>query len=268
MWLLRRAAEEPIAAHVDRRERWKIRCFGRLRIYRNDGSQVKWDAPGGATRKEQRRCLLTCCRKAATGAATDELADLLWPESDSIETARNRLYHTVRCLRQALSSASNDCDTGQHVLRDGLSLRSDAAAAKLDRHLHVRATVPAIANPHQRGSGRRGPDLPASGRPALYRRFVRGYSGRICRRQRARLVLEQALLAARHVLQSAARRRTHSSRARQDYSAALAHCNKALAIDPLCEIAHEEAMQGFLRPRPARSDRSAIQALSGLAQPF
>ena len=52
MWLLRRAAEEPIdAAQVDRRERWKIRCFGRLRIYRNDGSQVKWDAPGGATRK-------------------------------------------------------------------------------------------------------------------------------------------------------------------------------------------------------------------------
>ena len=51
MWLLRRVADEPVAAQVDRRERWKIRCFGRLRIYRNDGSQVKWDAPGGATRK-------------------------------------------------------------------------------------------------------------------------------------------------------------------------------------------------------------------------
>ena len=34
-------------------------------------------------------------------------------------------------------------------------------------------------------------------------------------------------------------------RERQDYSAALAHCQKALAIDPLCEIAHEEAMQVF-----------------------
>jgi hypothetical protein len=31
MWLLRRAAEEPIAAQVDRRERWKIRCFGTAR---------------------------------------------------------------------------------------------------------------------------------------------------------------------------------------------------------------------------------------------
>ena len=34
-------------------------------------------------------------------------------------------------------------------------------------------------------------------------------------------------------------------RQRQDYSAALAHCQKALAIDPLCEMAHEEAMQVF-----------------------
>ena len=34
-------------------------------------------------------------------------------------------------------------------------------------------------------------------------------------------------------------------RERQDYSAALAHCQKALAIDPLCEPAHEEAMHVF-----------------------
>src|SRR4051794_11965147 len=51
MWLLRRSAEEPATVHLDSRDRWKIRCFGRLRIYRNDGSQVNWDPPGGATRK-------------------------------------------------------------------------------------------------------------------------------------------------------------------------------------------------------------------------
>jgi hypothetical protein len=99
MWLLRRAAEEPIAAHVDRRERWKIRCFGRLRIYRNDGSQVKWDAPGGATRKSK-TLFAYLLQKGGDGAATDELADLLWPESDSIETARNRLYpRYVACAK-------------------------------------------------------------------------------------------------------------------------------------------------------------------------
>ncbi|MDU1667192.1 MAG: hypothetical protein E6833_13350, partial [Bradyrhizobium sp.] len=43
MWLLRRSAEEPVTVHLDSRDRWKIRCFGRLRIYRNDGSQVDWD---------------------------------------------------------------------------------------------------------------------------------------------------------------------------------------------------------------------------------
>ena len=118
MWLLRRAADEPVAARVDRRERWKIRCFGRLRIYRNDGSQVKWDAPGGATRKTK-TLFAYLLQKGGEGAATDELADLLWPEADKIETARNRLYHTVRCLRQALTSASSDGGSVQHVLRDG-----------------------------------------------------------------------------------------------------------------------------------------------------
>jgi DNA-binding SARP family transcriptional activator len=39
-----------------------------------------------------------------------------------------------------------------------------------------------------------------------------------------------------------------------DYSAALAHCNKALALDPLCEIAHEEAMRVF----SAQGRRDAI----------
>lgn len=47
----RRSAEEPAAAYLDSRDRWKIRCVGKSRIYRNDGSQVNWDTPGGATRK-------------------------------------------------------------------------------------------------------------------------------------------------------------------------------------------------------------------------
>ena len=34
-------------------------------------------------------------------------------------------------------------------------------------------------------------------------------------------------------------------RQRAEHSAALNHCHKALAIDPLCEIAHEEAMHVF-----------------------
>jgi two-component SAPR family response regulator len=43
-------------------------------------------------------------------------------------------------------------------------------------------------------------------------------------------------------------------RERKDYSTALAHCQKALAIDPLCEMAHAEAMQVF----SAQGRREAI----------
>ena len=38
-------------------------------------------------------------QQGGKGAQTDDLADLLWPDANSMEAARNRLYHTVRCLR-------------------------------------------------------------------------------------------------------------------------------------------------------------------------
>jgi DNA-binding SARP family transcriptional activator len=45
-------------------------------------------------------------------------------------------------------------------------------------------------------------------------------------------------------------------RRRHDFSSALVHCQKALAIDPLCEIAHEEAMRVFAaQGRPDAVDR-------------
>ena len=66
------SAEEPVAAYFDSRDRWKIRCFGRLRIYRNDGSQVNWDIPGGATRKTK-TLFAYLLQKGGQGGTTDEL---------------------------------------------------------------------------------------------------------------------------------------------------------------------------------------------------
>jgi two-component SAPR family response regulator len=252
MWLLRRAAEEPIAARVDRRERWKIRCFGRLRIYRNDGSQVKWDAPGGATRKSK-TLFAYLLQKGGDGAATDELADLLWPESDSIETARNRLYHTVRCLRQALSSVPSGSDTMQHVLRDGSryvltppqgSWIDISTFEQLCRQsqIHINAGAAEEALICLRAADRLYTgdlfeDIPPeyaddSERDWCWskRYWLRDMFFKV-QRDAARIYREHA-----------------------DYSAALAHCNKALAIDPLCEIAHEEAMKVFF----AQGRREAI----------
>jgi two-component SAPR family response regulator len=252
MWLLRRAAEEPIAAHVDRRERWKIRCFGRLRIYRNDGSQVIWDAPGGATRKSK-TLFAYLLQRGGDGAATDELADLLWPESDSIEAARNRLYHTVRCLRQALGSTSNARRAPQHVLRDGSryvltpppgSWIDISTFEQLCRQsqLHINAGAPdealsCLQAADRLYTGDLFEDIPAEYADNTERDWC--WSKRYWLRDMFFKVQRDA---------------ARIYREHADYSAALAHCNKALAIDPLCEIAHEEAMRVFF----AQGRREAI----------
>ena len=111
MWLLRRTADERAMVGPEARERWKIRCFGRLRVYRNDGSQIIWDTPGGATRKTK-TLFAYLLQKGGDGASTEELADLLWPDAASSEAARNRLYHTVRYLREALGDGDRRGDRG------------------------------------------------------------------------------------------------------------------------------------------------------------
>jgi two-component SAPR family response regulator len=242
MWLLRRGAEEPIAADVDRRDRWKIRCFGRLRIYRNDGSQVKWDAPGGATRKTK-TLFAYLLQKRGDGAAADDLADLLWPGSDSVDMARNRLYHTVRCLRQVLSSPSSDCYS-RHVLRDGsryvltppqgswIDISTfEQLCRQSQTHISSGATGEALIclqAADRLYSGDLFEDIPAEYADDTERDWC--WSKRYWLRDMYFKVQRDA---------------ARIYREHADYSAALTHCNKALAIDPLCEIVHEEAMKVF-----------------------
>jgi two-component SAPR family response regulator len=93
---------KPDIQPVRSRERWKIRCFGNLRIYRQDGSPVHWNVANGATIKTKTlfAYLLQC---GAKGATAEELADLLWPQAQCTSQSLNRLYHTIHCLRMALS---------------------------------------------------------------------------------------------------------------------------------------------------------------------
>ena len=81
--------------------RWKIRCLGNLRVYRQDGTPVRWDMIHGATVKTKTlfAFLLHC---GNNGASAEEIADLLWPEANDTIHSLNRLYHTVHCLRMAL----------------------------------------------------------------------------------------------------------------------------------------------------------------------
>lgn len=87
-------------------ERWKVRCFGSLRVYRFDGQPIQWhreDRPGkaGATRK-LRGLFAMLLLAADRGASAAELVEVLWPEAHAPERALNRLHHTVNELRRCL----------------------------------------------------------------------------------------------------------------------------------------------------------------------
>jgi two-component SAPR family response regulator len=248
MWLLRRSSEAPLS--LGSGDRWKIRCFGRLRVYRDDGSQVNWEVAGGATRKAK-TLFAYLLQKGGRGAATDELADLLWPDAQSLEAARNRLYHTVNCLRAALAPAKNA--EADYVLRDGSRYvlapppRSWLDIATFEQLCRQAQThIESIAHDEallclqaadRLYTGDLFEDIPAEYADDSERDWC--WSKRYWLRDMFFKVQRDAA-------------RIH--RQRQDYSAALAHCQKALAIDPLCESAHEEAMHVFL----AQGRREAI----------
>lgn len=91
----------PLIAKTSRQGRWKIACFGELRVYRVDGERMNWAVAGGATRKTKTLFAYLLYR-GEEGAATAELADLLWLEAGLQEMGLNRLYHTIHSLRQVL----------------------------------------------------------------------------------------------------------------------------------------------------------------------
>ncbi|MBI5292926.1 MAG: MEDS domain-containing protein [Chloroflexi bacterium] len=107
----------PLVATGVGQQRWKIHCLGELQVYRQDGSPVRWNAANGATLKTKTlfAYLLQCGRK---GATAEELADLLWPEANSTGQSLNRLYHTVHCLRMALSPELQSSRDSPFVLND------------------------------------------------------------------------------------------------------------------------------------------------------
>ena len=87
-------------------ERWKVRCFGALRLYREDGLALDWSVAGGASRKV--RCILALLLlRGPAGAHADELVELLWPGTapSGAPRSRNRLHHTLHALRLALAPA-------------------------------------------------------------------------------------------------------------------------------------------------------------------
>lgn len=252
MWLLGRRAEEPTIASEGVRERWKIRCFGRLRVYRGDGSQVDWAITGGATMKTK-TLFAYLLQQGGKGARADDLADLLWPDAESAEAARNRLYHTVRCLRQALDGGPASRGTG-HVLRDG----TNYVLAPPDRSWLDISTFEQLCRQSQ-GHLKSG-DLDEA--LICLRAADRLYTGDLFEDIPPEYVDDQERdwcwtrrYWLRDMYLKVQRDAARIYRGRAEHSAALSHCRKALAVDPLSEFAHEEAMQVFA----AQGRREAIE---------
>lgn len=110
-------AEPSLVAQTSKEGRWKIRCFGGLRVYRADGAVIQWNIVSGATRKTKTLFAFLLFR-GERGAAGEEIADLLWPDAKDQKQSLNRLYHTVRCLRKALSPELVNSKQSPFVLRE------------------------------------------------------------------------------------------------------------------------------------------------------
>jgi two-component SAPR family response regulator len=256
MWLLGRRAEEKVIPREEAlRERWKIRCFGRLRVYRADGSQIDWAASGGATTKIK-TLFAYLLQQGGKGAKADDLADLLWPDAESAEAARNRLYHSIRCLRQALDAPPEKrmAKAGpSHILRDGASY----VLVPPDRSWLDISTFEQLCRQSQ--THVKSGDLDEA--LICLRAADRLYTGDLFEDIPTEYVDDQERdwcwtrrYWLRDMFLKVQRDTARIYRARHDHSAALNHCRKALALDPLAEFAHEESMQVFA----AQGRREAI----------
>lgn len=109
----------------DADERWKVRCFGGLRVYRADGSHMAWET-GSAAAVRQMRCLFAfLLLRGAKGASSQELIQMLWPDAASAAHAANRLHHTISGLRQVLLGASAETSARVDARSHPYLLRED-----------------------------------------------------------------------------------------------------------------------------------------------
>ena len=238
--------------------RWHVHCLGRLKVL-IAGQEVNWQLPGGAPKKT-RTLFAYLLQTGDKGAHADQLGELLWPEGESEDLKRTRLHHTVAMLRKTLGDAAAvervgetyrlkappgswiDIDTFEQLCRRGLSLYK---RGELNAALRVYAAA------DQLYGGDLFEDLPLE--------YVRSETDDWCMPRRIWL-REMAV----KLQYDFAKVCMSSGRTRE----ALAHCQKALAIDPPSEGANAEAMKIFVAQgrldamhRQYRQYRAALEAI-------
>lgn len=95
-------------------ERWKVRCFGGLRIYLANGERIAWQGKAAASRKV--RCLFAfLLLRGSKGATAEELIEMLWPGAHAETLAANRLHHSINSLRRALLPTPDPATKAERV---------------------------------------------------------------------------------------------------------------------------------------------------------
>lgn len=221
---------------VGKEEIWKIRCFGRLRIYLSDGSQVKWDIPGSAPTKTK-TLFAYLLQRGEKGAPTDLLAELLWSDEPDENKKRKRLHHAITMLRKTLGGADYVRRNGSYytlVPPEGTWI--DIATFE---QLCNRAKVLVKADKFEDAvtlldaadrlySGELFEDLPA----AYFENDMENWV--VPKREWFRDMALKVLRDKAAILRQGGQFRD-----------ALASCQRALRMDAVCEIAHAEAMRIF-----------------------
>ena len=233
---------------VARDERWKVRCFGGLRIYRSDGQRINWGISAGASRKV--RCIFALLLlRGSKGATAEELIDMLWPTVSLPAQGMNRLHHTINSLRHALApeSASGlaikarehpylvrqdqryvlrppsntwiDVEDFEQLCRQGGNLLHEGA---------LKEALMCLESALNLYSGDLFEDLPVA--------FTESKDPDWCWSKRYWF---------REMYFKIHRDCASLHRLQGNYLQAIQHCQKALERDPACEIAHGELMRIF-----------------------
>lgn len=223
--------------------RWRIYCLGELRVYRPDGTLVNWDITKGATRKVK-TLFAYLLERGKDGAATERLADLLWPNQKDTSKGLARLYHTVHCLRLTLEPQLSTGKASRYVLYEGdryfLALPDDSWIDVLafDRFCHRGEDLARLGEDDDALACYLGAEDLYRGDfladiPLLYAERVDDdwcWSRRYWLRE---MYLKLFLSLAELYLRRGA------------VSESLSYWQKALAMDPCCEEAHQGMMRAF-----------------------
>lgn len=253
-WLINQANSQGEVG--DRDERWKIRCFGRLRIYKANGEQINWKLPGSSTKKTK-TLFAYLLQRGQRGASAEHMAELLWPLEDDETVKRGRLHQCIAMLRKTLGSNDYVARNGDyyHLIPPSGSWIDVANFEQLCRQAKVLAktgkvdeAIDMLQVADQLYTGKLFEDLPID--------YVESETEDWCLAQRM-WFREMAIKVQRDMAELL--------RQKGQYRQALVCCNKAIDMDPLSEMAHAEAMKIYCeQSRFDAAERQYRQYLSAL----